>query len=129
MRRHEIPHPNEVFLRIQVGTRVTQFQADLAEMRTQVGTRVAQFMEVITNLAHGQEELGDLVERPRVVQNENEHPEFMFEDIFMGQPRPSAIVNFPNQHANDYQNVTRNQGLHGNKGHFHHFHHLIMDHI
>lgn len=76
-------------------------------------------MEVITNLACIQEELRALVERPRVVQNENEHPEFMFEDIFVGQPCPNATVNFldlniNDRHSNGYRNVIRNQGLHGN---------------
>lgn len=63
-----------------------QVQADLAKMRTQVDTKMAQFMEVITNLARGQQKLRALIERPRVVQNENEHPKFMFEDIFVGKP-------------------------------------------
>lgn len=85
-----------------------QIQVDLKGMRTQVDTRVAQFIEVITNLALGQEELRALVKIPRVVQNENEHPEFMFEYISMGKPCPNATVNLPNQHGNDYQNVTHN---------------------
>lgn len=53
-----------------------------------------------------------------MVLNENEHPEFMFEDISMGNPCPNATLNFPNKRANDYQNVARNQGLHGNQGRF-----------
>ncbi|KAI5418907.1 hypothetical protein KIW84_043217 [Lathyrus oleraceus] len=54
------------------------------------------------------------MERPHVA---TERPELMFEDVSVGQPRPTVAMNFagPNfndQHANGYH--VHNQGLHGN---------------
>lgn len=111
-----------------------QIQDDIVDIRNQMDTIMTRFMGVITNLSRGQEELRALLERSRGVQNENEHPEFMFEDIYVGQPRPNATMNFPNlnindEHANGYRNVICNQGLHCNQGHFHHHRHIIINHI
>lgn len=91
-----------------------QIRANIEEMRNHMDTRMAQFVEAITNVTRNQEELRDLVERPRV---EIERPELIFEDVSMGQPRPNitmnfAGLNFNDQHANGYH--ARNQGLRGN---------------
>ncbi|XP_050919319.1 uncharacterized protein LOC127136848 [Lathyrus oleraceus] len=76
--------------------------------------KMAQFIEATTNVTRNYEELRDLMERPHVA---TERPELMFEDVSVGQPRPTVAMNFagPNfndQHANGYH--VHNQGLHGN---------------
>lgn len=76
--------------------------------------RMAQFVKAITNVTGNQEELRTLVERPRV---ENERPELMFEDVYLGQPRPNVAMNFARQNFNDQRDNgyhVHNQGLHGN---------------